>query len=74
MNVGIELFANGQNRLDAQRFEHAIELFVDQIDAAEEMTKLVRFARFDRSFCFQRSFQIVEHRQQLRGDFGNDAL
>ncbi len=38
----IELFTNSRHRLHTHRLEHAIQLLVDQIYAAEKMAKLVR--------------------------------
>src|SRR5215211_5434331 len=47
VQMRIERFADCFDRLDAERFEHAVELLPDQIDATQKMAKLVRLGRLD---------------------------
>src|SRR5215216_6682834 len=53
VNMGIELFTNGSNGLDAECLEHAIQLLADEIHTTEKMTKLVRLRRLDRRLRVQ---------------------
>src|ERR1700754_643173 len=66
MNVRIKRFADGWDRFNSQRVEHAVELFPYQIDTTQKVPKLVRLRRFHRRLGFQRAFEIVGNRQQLR--------
>src|SRR6185369_17889305 len=73
VKMRIEWLALGRHRLDSESIKHSIQLLVDQIHATKKMPKLIRLTRFNRSVRLERSFQIVEHGQQLGRDVYNYA-
>ena len=59
--VRVEKLADRRHDFDAEAFEHAAELPVDEFDAVQEVSKLFRLLDLDCALGVERALKIVEH-------------
>src|SRR5947209_17072475 len=74
VHVRVEELADRGHGLDAEAFEHAAELSVDQLDAVQEVAELVRLFGLQRALGFEGALEVVDDGEEAPDDFAERAV